>query len=493
MASPETRGQVTSEVQLLQEREARVNQINSVFESRDLAHPYTETGIGDLDKGEIEILGAREVIPCGTEGLHLVQLSAQFTKDTINTETGEVKEGAKGAFWTFFRTKESTARQDIIIPYVKNAPGNFDAPSDIKRPDETIEKINSQLVSLHLKPLPPTVNLQGEKILDIANIIRNNERFFTVVVYRVQSPNGEIVEKPFVYNANSDSGIDGTVFAVTVRTPQYGMEPRLIVADSYRPNYGKWTPEVPRGFYSPRLGGQRRGFQARFTDVPVLKRAVEELSDETGLISSDNIVDMGKIRQDPSFEASEPNYFSLDAQTPQFTPQDMEVSERLRLNYLSLGEFFNKIRDINDPFTLTAVSTDLLGKGVLRINKACMEAQNEGERMAFMRTLRVQFGEHLTECIRNSKEAMPVDYSLGQIPVNTGIARIMPELYHGSTEWSDFKRGIKEEDLPKLQLLYPYEVLKAISAGKLDSVTTASAIKSLHIKGYLELNFAALK
>lgn len=475
------------------ERQARLDAINGVLARHDLAHPCTLEGLGDVTRGEIEILGAEDVIRLGSEGLHLVKLPAQFAPDTKDPETGEIKPGARGTFWTFLQTNEAAAENNIYVPFVRGAQSNFPTPREIPRADASLEQINQRLAELHLKPLPPTVNAAVERVTGIADLCDVNARFFTVVIYDVQQPNGEIVQRPIVYNANSDSGFDGTVFDVTVRAPQYGMEPRLMLARAYRPNIGGWLLETSRGFYSPRLGGERRGFQAKFTDVPVLKRAVEEASDETGLLRAENIKDMGKIPQDPAFEASEASYFSLDTTSDAFGPQDLEVSEKIRLQFLSLGEFFSKLPEINDPFTLTAIARHLLANDILRLSRIGMAAQNEGEQMAFVEGFRFQHGRFLTEAIRGAENSgLPVDYHLGRLPVNTGIARIMPEVMYGTTDWEVFKNSAKI-DLQNVRLLYPFEALRAIAYGQFDSVTAAAAIKALHARRFLELNFSAVQ
>lgn len=481
------------EVPATNEKLDRLNNINRVISEHGLAHPFTLEGIGDLDRQEAELLGAEEVIPLGNEGLSLVRLPAQFTKDSIDPETGLEKKGARGAFWTFFNTVQAEKDNGIYIPFVEGVPGNFEVPEGTRHSSRNINRINQVLAEHKLKTLPPTANAATEQILGIADIVTNNERFFKVVVYRVRDVKGNVTERPYVYNANSISGFDGTVFSTVVRAEQYGNEPRFIVGDSYRPNLGKWVKEVPRGFYSPRHGGEEKvELKAAFTNVPILRRAIEEISDETGLLSADALVDAGKIMQDPSFEASSPNYFNIDVEAPEFQPQDLEASEKLRLNFMSAGEVFSQIPNIQDPFTLTAISRHLLKSDALRLSKRGMDAANDGERVMLVQQFRPQMGVFTLEAMRGNNEKIKPDYTLGELPVNSGIARIMPELFYKDLSWKDFSQGSDKGQLRQVRAYYPYELLQLIENGRLDSVTTGSLIKALHAKGYLTLNMAGL-
>lgn len=473
-------------------RQERLEQINGVLKDRNLAHRYTSIEeLGDVTKGEIGILSAEKVVRLGTEGLHLVELPAQFAPDKIDPGTGELKPGARGVFWTFFQTEELAARNQLFIPYVTGAPTNFPTPLEIPRGDATVDRINQQLAELNLKPLPPTA--ERDTFLGITDVVDVNKKFFTVIVFKVRQPNGEIVEKPIIYNAKSDSGIDGAVFAATIKSPSHGTEPRLVLGQAYRPNFGGWLLETSRGFFSPRGGGQREELRYNLTNVPALNRVIQIASDETGLRKTDNMKNIGRVPQDPTFEASEPDYFSLYTGADAFEQQDLEASQKLRLEFLSYGMFFERIPDIKDSFTLTAIARHLLARDILRTSKLCETAQADGERMVLVQTYRFQHGRYMIEVIRGGENSgLPVNYHLGQLAVNTGIARIMPELMYGTTTWENFKRNA-QIDLQDVWLLSPSDVLREIAYGKFDSVTTAAIIKSLHARGFLELNFAPVR
>lgn len=488
-----THGKEGAAVEVNPRQERRIGPVNEVLESHGLSGAFTARELGNLDLGEFEVLEAREVIDCG-DGLSLVHLPAQFTKDSIG-EDGEPKQGARGDFWTVFASKHRATNSDIFVPFVTGAPGNFDFPTDSTPTSPELDEVNRVLAQHELKPLPLTTNAPTERVVGISRLITENERFFTVVVFKVQDASGEIHERPIVYNAKSNSGIDGTVMSVILQRPSHGMEPRLLLGKSYRPNIGGSLLEAPRGFFDPRLGGTREGFKAKFTDIPTVKRAIEELHDETGLRSADVLREIGRMKQDPTFEASTPSALSVLTRTGEFGPQDLEVSEKLRLEFLSLGDYFAAIPDIIDPFTLAAVSKDLARRGVLTLSDTALAAQNENERMAFLRRYQFQHGEFGTEAIRGSLEnGLPQDFSGGRLAVNSGIARIQPELYQGNISWNDFKRNASTVDPGSIRLMYPYEVLREIgdSRSSMDIVSMAAAIKALHSRGYLEIDLSAL-
>jgi hypothetical protein len=470
-------------------RAARLAQVNGVLKEHRLVQPFQY--LGDVNKGENEILGAGGVRPLGNEGLHLVQLPAQFGPDTVDLATGKVKPGVRGQFWTVFHTQERDRNTQVFVPFVTGYEGPTDTPRSTPRTNGTVNEVNAELESLHLKPLPFPVGEQvGERIRGIEDVVRENERFFTVVVFDTVDSNGRSAQRPVVFNANSVKGSDGTVFAPTVRLPVYGMEPRLLMGDTYRPNIGEWLPEVPRGFYSPALGGQNLKI-ARLTDsdIPGFRRSVEELGAETGLIVPEHLKYRGKLRQDPDFEISEPDLYGLDVKAPQFGPRDLDASEKIRLKFPTYGEIFSQIHALSDAFTLTAITTELARRDMLRISDSGRAAQEDGERMVFVRPYRVQHGEYTTEAIRtNPENGLPIDHVAGQVAVNTGIARIMPDVHVGTTSWSDVQAIAGRAELPPLRLLQPYEVIEEIGKGEMDIVTAAAAVKALHGKGYLELN-----
>lgn len=469
------------------ERKTNREQINNVLQRHNLAHPFKSGEIGDTKRGEIEFLDAGEVVRVNND-FYLVQLPAQLLPNSLAPKSRLNNPGSKGVFWTVFETKEHAQKNQLIVPFVTGAPGNNIAPSDIPSDDRTIRDINEELSKRRIKTLPLTANCGEGSITGIDKIVSNNEKFFSIVVYNIQKPNGETLQMPVVYNAKSASGTDGMVFSVILRSPVHGVEPQILLTDSYRPNLGRWTLEASRGFYSPRLGNGKNDNETKSTNIPSLERAAEELLDETGLLQADKMREIGKIPQDPSFEGSTPTFYSLEVYAPEFTAQANEHSEKLKRRFLNVGNYFENIHQIEDPFTLTAVSADLLRRDILQLSPEGMAAQNRGEQMVFISKYRHQFGRYFTESIRSDAENMHVDANLGVLPVNSGIARIMPTLYLSSTSWGALKEGVSESDHHRLKLLMPYEVLMGIEAGQFDIVTASAAIKSLKAKGYLDIN-----
>ena len=451
---------------------ARVEQINSVLAKHDLVPHYSLADLGDRTKGEIELERAGEVFHCG-DGLHLVEIYTRLPND------------AEAKFITFFRERESLTVQNLLVPFIKDAPGNLEMPDDVASADETLGAINQQLAQFNLRRLPTIVNSTTENIVGINRIIDVNSRFFTVVVFQVKDSEGNIIEKPLTFNANSASGIDGAVFAVICRTPQYGKEPRFVIGRAYRPNLGGWVTETSRGFYSPRKGGGGPEIRTNVINVPAIKRALDELSDETGIREVDAMHRMGRLKQDPSTDYIYPDIWRVDVETSEFEEQDLEASERIKLDFLSFGDYFAAIKEIEDPFTLAALTKALVSRGQLRISRKGRDAQ---EKMVYVDKFRFQYGHHMTEFLRGEQNSLPLESDLGQIAVNSGVARIVSGIYSGDMTWGAFKGQADQKDLQRVKLLHPFEAFEAIEQGKIDDVLTITAtIKVLHARGYLEL------
>lgn len=483
-----------------QERVERLTRINSVLALHNLEGQYPDTNsLGDVTKyeekpgvggNEIELLNADEVVRCGNSGLHLVHFPTQNIPDTP-------EKSGKGSFWLFFEDKNRAKNNNIIVPTIKDAPSNTQYATDIVRTDDNkMAAVNQRLADLKLKQLPPTANAGQEKILGIRDVVEKNNRFYTVVVYATELPSGEKRDVPIIYNANSDQGIDGVVFATTVRLPEFGLEPRILLGSAYRITQGDWQQnETSRGFYSPRAGGEKRGVQIKLSTVPAYQRGLEEAKDEMGLIKADHLIDLGRTMQDPMYEASVAHFYGLDVTIDSFQEQDLEASEKLNLKTpLSVGEFYSAIGRINEPFTLTAIGKMLIKKGALRLSKNAIKAQNEGERFVLIDQFRIQHGAYLTEAMRGPRDTKMDLNSLGPTYVNNGIARIAPDLSYGETTWKQLLEATKEtQDQQKFRLLYPHEVMFSIANNQFDNVTTASLIKTLHAKGYLEVNLSAMQ
>ncbi len=490
MAKVENRGGNASTHE--QERRRRLDQVNGVLKEHGLAHPFTH--LGDVDDGEIAVLGAEKVIPLGRDtGLALVHLPAQFGPDRTDPQTGQVQAGGRGAFWTVFQTDEHAANNQIIIPFVTDAPEGQETPRDVRRTSVHVNQVNAKLDELGLKPLAPPVNEPRESVTGIANIEDANSKFFTVVVLETRDNRGRRFERPVLFNANSNTGIDGSVFVATVRSATYGGEPRLVVGQNYRPNEGGNLREIPRGFYRP--GAELAKVKGLTdTDVPAIDRAIDEFNSETGVTDPRlRLSHMGRLMQDPSFEFSLPSLYGIDIKDPEYGIPDSDPEEKYKVDLLSHGQFFGMIPGVKDAFTLTAIGRNLARKEILRISDRGREAQDRGEKMVLGMPFRVQHGIYTTEALRTSVDGMPVEDSLGPLAVNSGISRIQPEVHYGTTSWNDIRTTAQAKDLPLPRLLYPYQALGELANGTFDIVTAAAVIKTLHAKGYLELDFRNIR
>ena len=473
--------------------EARLAQVNGVLRTNGLAHPFMH--VGDVNRNEIAVLGAREVLRLGRNtGLRLVELPVQFTPDKRDPSTSEVTPGNRGTFWTFFQTEEAAAQNQLVIPFVNDAPTGSQTPPDIPRSNPVVTDINRQLAELKLKALPYPIDEPRERVVGITDIVNVNKKYFTVVVFATVDQHGEQHERPIVYNAKSDSGMDGSVFAATVRSTDYGGEPRLIIGRSYRPTLGSITQEVPRGYYDQ--ASELRVKWLTDSAIPPVRRALDEFMTETGVIDSRLLrllTSLGPTMQDPTFEASTPHFYEIDITDPGWNPSSaIEVGEKYSAELLTHGEFFRSIPGIQDAFTLTAVARNLAKSNVLTVSTRGRSAQNSGERMVLGMPYRFQHGMHTTEAFRTSTDGMPVDENIGPIAVNTGNARIMPDVHIGTSSWRNIRQAGQNKDLPAPRLLYPQEALLAIEHGQLDVVTSAAIIKALHAKGYLEFDLGNL-
>lgn len=454
------------------ERAQRVDSFNSRLGQFSLAPLYEVGDLGDHTKGEIEISRLGEVWRLG-DGLSLVEVG------TTNPD------GSQGRFVTFFRERESLARQNLLVPFVTNAPGNLEVPDDVTPPDETVAGINAQLAQFNLRRLPTIVNSTSENIVGIDAVNDVNSRFFTVVVFDVRGADGEIRKKPMVFNANSASGVDGSVFAVFARLPQYGMETRVVLGEAYRQSQGKWLTETFRGFYSPRHGGEGGDLRTGIVNVPAIRRAFDELMDEAGIRDADEMKRVGRLKQDPQTDYIYPDFWLAEANIEEFGPQDMEASERIKMRDMSIGEFFAQIPNIEDPFTIAAFAKALLTRRQLRVNRRGL---NSDERMVYRNMFRFQYGRHLTEFGRGTVDDLPLDTRLGRVAFNTGVARITPDIYTGVMDWGEYKQRVGTTDVSQTVLLHPAEALEAVEQGILDDILTITAtIRALHSKGYLEL------
>lgn len=454
------------------EKQQRVGELNSILSRNNLAPLYRVEDLGDASRGEIEVREIGDVDSLG-DGLHLVEIR------TLNPD------GNAGRFVTFFRDRESLARQNLLVPFVTGAPGNFDLPDDVSPPDETVGRINQQLAQFNLRRLPTIVNSTNETIVDIDRVNDKNNRFFTVVTFKVKDAEGQIKDRPMAFNANSANNIDGAVFAFIARLPEFGMEPRIMIGQQYRQALGGWVTETFRGFYSPRRGGQGPEIRTNIINVPAMKRALDEIMDETGLREADSMKRLGRFKQDPATDFVYPDIWLAEASMPEFGEQDLEASERIRMDSMSYGEYFKDMDRLADPFTISALTAAFIEKRMLRLNKRGRDTE---EKMALASEFRFQYGRHLTETFRGTPDMVPLDRDLGQVAFNSGVARIIPRIYSGTIPWEEFKRGVGEQGLKKVRVLHPFEVFEEIERGKIDDILTITAvIKALHSKGYLEL------
>lgn len=453
--------------------------------------------MGDVNRGEIAFLQAGDVVRLGhnadgASDYSLVKLSAQFTPDRTDSGTGAVTPGARGTFWTVFPSTEQ-AQDQLVIPFVADAPEGAETPFDVPRASSEVTGMNAQLRELGLKGLPFPVNEPGERIHGIADLIDVNKNYFTVVVFDVEDTQGRIRQHLIIFNAHSDTGIEGAVFAAAIKKSEYGGEPRLLIGQSYRPNLGSTVSEVPRGFYNPSAElAHVKGLTD--TDIPAVQRAIEEFNSESGMVDPRlRLISLGGSMQDPTFEASIPSLYKISINDPNYGAPQIEPGEKYSVDLLTLEEAFRAIPRIQDAFTLTAMAKSLVRAEILRISPQGRRAQDNGERMVLGRPYRFQHGVYTTEVLRTNPEGMPIDDSLGTVAVNTGIARVLPEVYSGNASWDEIRSIGQQRGFPTPRLLYPSRALEAIANGELDIVTSAAIMRALHARNYLTLDFRNLQ
>ncbi len=460
--------------------EQRLNQVNEVLASHDLATPFTY--LGDVDKGEVGILGAERVVDCG-EGLYLVELPAQFTPDTVDPQSGNTVPGKQGKFWTFFNSRERDEQQSLIVPFVGDAPQGYQNGFYTPQLNTTLESVNSQLREAGLKPLPVAVNALTPTVTGVTDIVGVNSKFFSVVILEVKNPDGSVSRKPFSVNANSIEGVDGTVFATTIG-PDDGRQ-QVLLGNAYRPTIGERGFEATRGFYSPSVGEQSLVIKG-LTDIPTFRRLLDEVKQETGLTALGDLRFLGTMRQDPEFEITAPAVYGLNVASPEFGRQELEDAEKIRVTLASYEELYSMLPGMLDAFTIGALARELISERILILNDRARAAQEAGEQLVLARPWRVQYGEWSTEVIRGRVADFPVSDRIGTVAVNTGTARIMSGVHTANGSWSAMSKAAEAQG-QRLQPLYPYEALRKIACGELDMVTTTGIIKALRAKGYLSL------
>jgi hypothetical protein len=463
-----------------------LDNINGVLERHGLALPFVHAG--DAAQGEIALLGANDVRPLGHDsGLYLVELPAQFAPDKLDPGSGKLTPGARGTFWTVFTSAQRAAQEQIVIPFVSDAPSGSPALPQGGREDTAIVQINAQLAELGLKSLPFSVGLPTERIVGIAGVEEANKKFFTVVTYDTVGADGQPYQRPILYNAQSASGIDGSIFVATVKLAAYGGEPRLLIGSNYRPTMGEALRELPRGFYKP--GEELKAKGLTDTDIPAVQRVINVFNSETGIVQPGlRMVGLGQMMQDPTFEASTPFVYALHMQDPEEGVPAIEASQKFSVGLLTHGEAFFEIPGMSDSFTLAALARSMIREGILGLSPLGRQAGHDGERMVLCQPYRFQHGVHTTEVLRSNVHDWRIEDKAGDVAVNSGIARIRPGVHLGAGSWNDVAHTIQANGLPPPRLLYPHEALNAIVSGELDVVTASAVIKALHSKGYLSLN-----